>query len=631
MKLITLFFAALTCLVTFIFGIFFFLAQSSWIDFSVLENYNPGKPTLVLDDEGQELFRFQLDKRDPVPYHKIPKTVIQAFLAAEDREFFNHHGISWRGIMRSSLVNISKGRIVQGASTITQQLVKLLFLDNERTFKRKIKEQIVSRLIEQQCTKEQILETYLNHIYFGCGIYGIEAASQRFFSKSVTDLTLEEAATLAGVVRSPARYCPLISAERSYNRRNVVVQTLVASDYITQEEAEHLRELPLTIVIQQKEQRALHVREMVRIFAEKQYGKHQLYTGGFIIQTTLNKNLQDAAEKVFNDQIKKIRLRYNSPIDGGLVTLDAKTAAIKVLIGGYNFVDSQFNRAKDAQRQMGSIFKPLVFSAALQKNLKFTDIEVDEPFVLQFNNQDWRPYNFNKKFNGQITRAYALAHSNNIVTIKTLLATGFDPVINLAKRAHIKGPFFHYPSLALGCVDGTLLEAAGMFNIFANRGDYVTPYYIEWIKDSFGKKIFKHKIQTEPVLSWKITSQVASVLNNTILYIKKRLKLAALECEAIGKTGTTNDARTCWFCGSTPAYTTAIYLGNDDNKPMGEQVFASFTAFPIWYEFNKTIEQPEKKFIHEPSLKEIIIDEKTGKIIKSGSANNAKLIKLLVE
>ncbi|HVX00470.1 MAG TPA: biosynthetic peptidoglycan transglycosylase, partial [Candidatus Babeliaceae bacterium] len=242
MRFIVYAFGFFVCVLSVFAGATFFLFTKPWIEFSVLEYYNPGKPSILIDCEGKEWARFQVDCREPVAFSSMSPHIVNAFLAAEDHDFFSHYGISVKGIIRSSLINLYKGRIIQGASTITQQLVKLLYFDGKRSFRRKIKEQVVALLVERQFTKHQIIQTYLNHVYFGCGIYGVEAASQRFWGKSANALTLAQAATLAGIVRSPNNYCPLLSAENALKRRNVVLKCMENLGYITEMEYQHARQ-----------------------------------------------------------------------------------------------------------------------------------------------------------------------------------------------------------------------------------------------------------------------------------------------------------------------------------------------------------------------------------------------------
>jgi penicillin-binding protein 1A len=609
-------------------GICFYVFHHHAIDFSRLER-NISQPSLLLDDQGREWARFALDKREPITFAEMPSQVIQAFIAAEDWHFFEHHGISWRGVMRSILVNIMSGRRAQGASTITQQLVRLLFLDAQKTFIRKIKEQMCAILVEQQFTKEHILQTYLNHIYFGCGIYGVEAASQRFWGKSVRELDIHESATLAAIICAPNRYCPLLYPASAERRRNIILGSMHKLGFITKEEYETACAVPLSITAKQEDIIAPHLKESLRIQLEKMVGKKALYTEGLRIYTTINIDMQIAAQHAFTKQIETLRIERNKPFDGGMLSIDIASGAIKAYVGGYSFVDSKYDRVCLARRQIGSTFKVLIYAAALQAGKKCNDTAIDDPFSLtQADGTIWSPRNYSRDYRGQMTLAYALSRSNNIVALKTLLDVGIQPVIDLAKRCHIAHDIAPYPSLALGCIDAPLLSVVGMFNIFANNGLYVKPYSILSIKDTVGNTIWrKPKQQPERIFDAYISGQIARVLMLGIDRLRKRYP-QWISVEALYKTGTTDDWCTCWFMGSTPNLTTGVYIGCDDNRPMGNNVFPIHTAFPIWLAFNKEVPQVRTNFIFDPTLKEVIVDEKTGRIVRN--SNEPGTIRILV-
>jgi len=618
----------------FIFGVIailggiFFIIHNHTVDFSVLEQYTSGRPSIVLDENGEEWARFQLDRCEQVSLSQLPSHLVQAFIAAEDWNFFLHNGISWKGIARSILVNIYYGRKAQGASTITQQLVRLLFFDAKKTFSRKIKEQIYALLVEMQFSKEQILEIYLNHVYFGCGIYGVQAASQRFWLKRVDELTIDQSALLAAIICSPGRYNPILNPLSAEKRRNMILNRMVHLGFVREEVAQELVKQPVTINQESVAITAPHLEETLRIFLEEVVGKKLLYSGGLIIQTTLNKEIQKKAQDIFQSECRKLKKKFGEDIDGALIMIDRKTGEIKALVGGFDFMVSKFNRALQARRQIGSTFKPLVYAAALQAGMTFADTEIDEPLELFQEKKLWCPQNYNKKFNGQVTLAYALSHSNNIVTIKTLLRIGMHKVIELAKKCRLKGPFHPYPSLALGCIDATLKEVVGMFNVFANDGMYVEPHYIKWVKNQWGTKVWKNSLEQEQVISSYLCGQVSAVLQLGLQRMKKFFEQEQwISCQAISKTGTTNDARTCWVVGSTPMFTTAVYIGCDNNRSMGKNVYPIHTALPIWLAINKAIKQLKEKFVYDPCLQEVIIHERTG---KQANSNETEAIAILM-
>ncbi len=608
-------FIILIALMAYALGMLFFVTTIPWVDLSALEFNQFAMPSILLDDEGNEWGRFQLDRRKAVQLNAMPEALIAAFLTSEDRSFFKHKGISVRGIVRSVLVNVLRGRRVQGASTITQQLVRLLFFDSKKTFMRKIKEQFLSLSIEKQFSKEVILEAYLNNIYFGCGIYGVQAASQRFWSKDVHDLTLDEAATLAAIVPAPIRYCPLINPQKTRKRRDLILKLMLQLGSITQKEYESAAAKEITVQASDIRGHCCspHAREYVRTILENQFGRSALYTQGLIIQTTLNRKMQESATAHFKKHIERLRKTISGAVDGGLVTLAVHDSSIKSMVGGYNFSASQFNRALNAKRQIGSLFKPIIYSVGLERGvIDFNDTEIDEPITLMNGNRVWSPKNFNKKFEGRMTLAHALALSKNTISVKTLLKVGMDNVIACAKKCHLAQYLEPYPSLALGCIDATVLQAASLFTLFSHQGVMVEPHLIDWVKDCWGKKLWRHKEVRTPVLSWKTSSKIMQALSTAFDRLKDRYPQLWGDVKAFGKTGTTNDSRTCWFAGGTPSYTTAVYIGRDDNQPLGKDVFPSTTAFALWLEVNKSFLHGSD-FLIEPSLERVLIDPLNGK------------------
>ena len=553
------------------------------IDFSHIDHHIYAQPSIVLDNKGQEWTRFHIDYREPVSYEYIPHHLISAFLAAEDRSFFTHSGLSFKGIIRSIIINIYHRKKVQGASTITQQLVKLLFFDHKKTFSRKIKEQIIALIIEQQYTKEQILEAYLNNIYFGAGIYGIQAASQRFWHKHVKDLTVAESALLAAIVKSPQRYCPLFNQSEVFQRRNIILDAMNYCGYLTEKEAEYWKKSSLALALHESA-KAPYAREALRIFLEDLVGKKELYTQGFIIKTTLDLQRQRIAEDIFKQTIDNVRSRLQIPLDGGMISISPGTGAIQIYVGGYDFNTSQFNRIH-AVRQIGSTIKPLLYATALEQGSSLSDIEYDEPLTITHDNSSWNPQNANKKFMGPMSLAQALEVSNNIIAIKTLIKIGPAHLVHYITETHLTQQCHQYPSLALGTIESSLYNVVGMFNIFNTEGLYKKPYLIEWIKDRWGIKIWKHRVETKYIMPRTIICNINKVLAASCRRLEKKLQLPPAHYEQYGKTGTTNDARTVWYAGCTSDATTVIYLGRDDNKAMHENIFASSTAFPMWHAY----------------------------------------------
>ncbi|KKR95673.1 MAG: Penicillin-binding protein, 1A family [candidate division TM6 bacterium GW2011_GWE2_41_16] len=607
-------------------GVFFFLVHATVVDFSVLENYSPDKATIVYDIHGKEVTRFQIDRHVPVRLQDIPKSVIDAFLTIEDRSFYSHYGVDVRGIFRSVAVDIIKGRKAQGASTITQQLVKLLFFDAKKSFERKLKEMVVTFVVEWRLTKDQILETYLNHVHLGSNIYGVEAACQRFWGKSVRDVSIAEAAMLAGIVRSSTRYCPLINPERALARRDLVLKTMQHVGKIDEQTYREAINTNFVNLRALKKNPCGHLREMIRLFLEDTVGAQALYTQGYVVQTTIDLDHQECAEKEFFAMCDKVRDQMHIPLDGTFTCIDRETGAIRALVGGYDFTSSQFNRATQARRQIGSIIKPFVYLAAIEKGKTFLDLAVDEPISIPTPQGDWEPRNVYRDFYGSMTLAYAMMRSTNIIAIKTLLGAGIPAVIDTAQRCGLKGPFVPYPSLALGCIEAYPIEVLGAFNSIINHGVYVEPFLIEWIKDCWGQKIWKYKPISRQVCRWNATSQVVSALVATVDHVRAVGRWCSYHGICAGKTGTTNDARTCWYIGATPSLTSVVYFGRDDNIPLGEGVYAMSTALPVWMRVAAKFPGKEKDFIYDPDLAKVVVDAQSGKPVKEGSDHACQLM-----
>jgi len=607
-------------------GALCYLIHEPCVDFSVFTRRRTDRPSIVLDDEGVEWTRFQLDQREPVALAAIPDHLIKAFIATEDRNFYRHTGISWKGIARSMLHNIYYRRFAQGASTITQQLIRLLFFNNKKTLVRKVKEQLLALIAEQQFSKDQIMEAYLNNIYFGCGIYGVAAAAQRFWRKSLAELTIDEAALLAGIVKMPTRYCPLLNPDQAIRRRNVVLRCMHEAKYLDAAAYRDYSGRPLLVTTYDLTgSTAPHLREMIRLQLEEQCGRLMLYTGGLTIKTTINQALQTTALLQFKEHVGRLRREQQEPFDGALITIERTTGAIKALVGGYDFQESQWNRAVKARRQFGSIFKPLIYATMLERGVSLAECVVDEPLSIPDHERTWEPTNVTKRFDGPMTLARALVTSNNIIAIKTLLALGPSYVIEKARLAGITVDMQPIPSLALGCIDGTLIEAAGMFNVFANQGTYVAPHIITWIKENSGKKIWSYQPTTTSVFSWATASKIVNLLRNGVNRWSAHSGMQLNGYEATGKTGTTNDMRSCWFVGSTPTYTTAIYLGADDNRPL-RGMYAVRSVFPLWVAYNNGITQPEERFSYDPTLHPLRINGITGHITSEEDSTGIEIL-----
>lgn len=613
LRLVTAFFFAPFLLIL---GLYIGVAYSYDPQEFLSEPYVRSLPTRVLDARGGELFRFEQDKHAPISYNKLPKHVVHAFLTAEDHNFFYHHGISVRGIIRSFVQNIRHRRIVQGASTITQQLVRLSYLSHERTYFRKIKEILLAFYIERKLSKEQIFERYINSIYFGRGIYGIEAAAKRFWGISASQLSLAQAATLAAVPKSARFYSPLNAPAQALKRRNAILRVMPAPGVVTGSECAAASKEPLGLSASaQQNPIRLYLHEWIRLWLERQWGRDQLYSAGLTVKTTIDPDLQQRAENLFKEHVKELRGSLDEKLDGGLMSLDVMTGKIRASVGGYSFTDSQYNRSFMAVRQMGSIFKLLVYSVALEQGEEMDHIYIDEPISMKLpNGTVWEPRNVSRRFDGPMTLVRALNRSNNIITVKLLQKVGYQPVIDRAHLCGLSRNLVEYPALALGIAEATVQEAAGFFNVFANNGVYVEPYLIEWVKNEAGVSLYKHHFHSHKVMSEEVNAKMVHALGNNLRTLSKEYKTHQwLDAECFGKTGSTNGATSMWYAGCTPELTTVIFMGRDDAKALPPSALAISSVFPLWRLLMKDHHHARKFFYRPAGLREKVIDLKTGR------------------
>ncbi len=615
--------------ISFCLGIAVVLLEKDWVDFASLDIYTLAKPSVVLDDEGAEIARFELDKRSPVAYDKLPKHLIDAFVAAEDHSFFSHSGLSLRGIVRSIFVNISHGKIKQGASTITQQTAKLMFLSCERKWFRKFQEAFIAFQLERQLSKDQILELYLNNIYFGRGIYGVDAACHRFWNKPMQELSLHESATLAAVTRSAKLYSPLNAPGSTKRRRDMILGSMLSLNLITQAEHQAAVAKPLTINdFAPGNPIRMYVQEWVRQWAEQTFGKEALLSGGLKIKTTLNIPTQEKAELAFSETVHKLRIKLGNKLNGGMMAIEPKTGKIKAMVGGYDFKQSQWNRATQAYRQVGSTIKPILYALAMRAGIEMDSIFIDEPIEMQMpNGSIWRPMNWDNLFRGPMTLARAITASVNTIAIKLFLKIGGTYTVPWTKQFGINRQVTSYPSAALGTAEATVEENVAAFNVFANNGVYVKPFFIEWVKDKHGAVIFQQEPASKQIIDARLCSKMVNLLELRMLESKKYLGKDWPACQTIGKTGSTNSAATTWFVGASPALTTAIYIGCDDNTPMGSNLLASRTAFPAWLSFYKQLPVTRQHFYQDPTLQEYPINWITGE--PAASKNERDVVTLL--
>ncbi len=531
---------------------------------------NPAKLTIL--SEGGEVITEKGLRRKHVPYDQMPRHLIDAVLATEDRRFYWHFGFDPIGIFRAAVANYRAERIVQGGSTITQQLAKVLFLEPDRTYWRKIEEMLLALWLEYRLDKPRILELYLNRIYFGAGNYGVEAAAQHYFGKSVSELGLFESAVLAGLIRAPSFFSPTRNLERAQRRGRVVLGLMLEADAITREQYEAaLRDPPQLRAFLPSESFGYIIDWVVKQVADF---RHTLQSD-MVVQTTIDFRLQGAAQQIVADAMAEDADAYDAG-QAAAVILDTG-GAVKAMVGGRDYRASQFNRAADARRQPGSTFKPFVFLAGLEKGLTPERLVHDGPVEVE----GWEPKNYNSRYYGDVTLREGLARSMNTVAVRVSEWAGRENVIEVARRLGIISALAPDPSLALGTSEVTLAELAGAYVPFSNGGYRADPYVIHSIIDSEGRVLLEHRSgDRRRVIAREHVAAMNDMLTATIQAGTGRA--AALDPHpAAGKTGTGQDYRDAWFIGYTAHFTTGVWLGNDDFSPMKRITGGSLPA-QIW-------------------------------------------------
>ncbi|NJD68075.1 MAG: penicillin-binding protein 1A [Candidatus Methylomirabilota bacterium] len=587
--------------------------------------FQPGEPSLLYDDEGRVFGSVVPEYRIFVPLSRIPARLRQAVIAAEDARFYEHGAVDLQGIARAAVRNLMAASVKEGGSTITQQLAKTLFLSHERTVGRKVKELQLASELEQRYSKDQILEMYLNAIYFGHGAYGVEAAARAYFSKSVTGLTLPEAALLAGLPRAPGRYSPLIDIKRAKARRQYVLDRMVATGAIKQAQARRAGSAPVSVnpMFRSKGMAPWFI-DYVRQQLETRLGRPVVRQGGLKIYTTLNAGMQRAAVKAINRGIAAIAQRRKGQAggeaaapEGALVALDARTGEIKAWVGGSNYSRSQFDRVVQARRQPGSAFKPFVYAAAFERGLTPATVIDDAPISFQIGtgkgSETWAPDNLDRKYRGQITLRQALEESINVPTVRLIAAIGVDPVIDLAHRLGITSELRREYALALGVSEVNLLEMTSAYQAFANLGSLSPPFAVRRVVAS-GEIILEEQLpQPQQVMREEVAFILTSVLEGVV---ERGTGKAARRIgrPVAAKTGTTQAAEDLWFLGYTPSVVAGVWLGYDQRRPIGSHETAGKVAAPIWVDFMKQSlgDSPAEPFVPPGGVFQILVNRKTG-------------------
>ena len=525
----------------------------------------------ILANDGREITSYGNRFDKPVKIDELPNYVHQSIVDTEDRRFYKHKGIDYIGFIRAMGVNLFKMRYAQGASTLTQQVAKNLFLTSEKSIKRKIQEFIIAKKLEENFSKKQILEIYINRVFFGNGAYGINAASRRFFNKKAQELNMLEAAILAGSLKAPSKYNYIKNRELAIERANVVLSLMKRAGTINKEQLEAAKNMPINNPDEGMILGGRYFGDFVLSELENSGiddGQDDIY-----ILTTLDYDLQQRAEYLLR---KNLRENVKNNVNQGAVVIIDRNGKIKAMAGGFDYKQSQFNRATQAVRQAGSSFKLFVYMAALEKGMKITELLSDEPIKIG----NWEPKNYDKKFHGAVSMKEAFANSLNVATIDLATYVGLPKIIDVAHRMGISTTLSTNPSIILGADAVKLIDMARAYSVVANGGYDIEPYVIEEVKTSDDEVIYAHENKDyEKLFSDDVIKSAKILLREVVL--SGTGKIANKVKNAHAKTGTTQNYRDAWFIGFDDKYTTAVWIGNDDNSSMNNITGGSL-AGRIW-------------------------------------------------
>src|SRR3989304_3595824 len=611
-----------------------YLAGPGWELPSVksLREYTPSLVTRVWSDDNKLIGEFYIEKRVLVPLKNMPVFLKEAVIAVEDDSFYSHQGLDYKGIMRAFWVNLRSLDIKQGGSTITQQLARSLFLTPEQNIMRKIKEAVLAKKIENVLSKDEILELYLNQIYFGRGAYGVQASALMYFGKDVRNLNLSESALLAGVIRSPSQYSPYAHPDKAKSRQKVVLKRMLDEGYI--KESQYKKAFKQDIYLKKPEKiedLAPYFVEQVRQYLTSKYGAEKVYKGGLNVYTTIDHDLQKAATTAVKEGLRAVDKRqgYRGPVEhksrseirewlegemgalsqsdvlqgdimeGIVITAGDDSVAVRAgkLTGTISIEHmtwakkrrSEFNRAVQSKRQPGSAFKPFVYGAAIDNGLTPATVIEDSPirYSIPGWDKDWTPENYDGKFYGPMTLRDALAYSRNVVTIKLAEKIGIDNVIGFSKQVGIRGNLDRNLSLALGSSGLSLFELTSAYGVFANQGIRAEPVYIKYVTDNTGKVLERSTSDVQEVLSRQTAYVLTSMMQDVIQKGTGR-GARVLGRPLAGKTGTTNNFSDAWFIGYSPNLVTGTWVGFDDMRPLGHGEAGARAALPVWISFMST-------------------------------------------
>src|SRR5579872_3290718 len=601
--------------------------EAAWRLISALEDATPlaeigvhPQATVVYDRNGHEAFSFFVEQRVDVSIDRVSPRMIDALLAVEDRRFYEHHGLDPVRIVEAAWRNGRAHRIVEGGSTITQQLARLEQLTPARTFTRKLHEAAIAVRLEERYTKSQILQAYLNAVYFGDGYYGVEAASRGYFGKSASDLAPQEAALLAGLVRWPAGYSPSVSPIRARARRNLVLRLMRNDGRLN--EAEYraaalspLRTAPPTTPGAASASCGRYYQEEVRRELVARLGARAVLRDGLQVYTGYDPAMQCAAETAIDARIAQIAKRRAATrdLEGSLVAIDPTSGEVRALVGGRDFGATSYIRATQARRQPGSAFKPIIYAAALERGMAPASMltHLDEPIMTD--QGAWLPND--ERDDTEYTLRAALTISSNRAAVQLLQHVGLNQAEYYARRLGISSPLPSVPSLALGTGGVTLLELTSAYGAFANHGLAVPPHLIVRVDDREARPIWMDPVSAHQAVTPATAFLMSSMLSDVIASgTATAARAAGFRLPAAGKTGTTDNYQDAWFVGYTPHLVAGVWFGMDHPAPIMNRGFAAVVAVPAWAEFMKraTAHDPADRFMPPPDVEKVTICRLSG-------------------
>jgi len=600
----------------------FFAVVHDLPQIQALEDFSPSAITRVYSAEGGLIAELFAEKRDPVAFEQVPPWTVSALVATEDNAFYRHRGLDLKGIARAVVKDILTLDFRQGGSTLTQQLAKTLFLTSEKSLMRKLKEAVLAFQLERRYTKNEVLELYLNQVYFGSGAYGIKSAARIFFNKPVEDLSLAECALIAGMPKAPSRYSPLVNPDLALWRRNIVLGQMKKNGMISDAEYRQATSAPLVPAsTTQPVARPDYFIEYLRGDLENAVGVQQLYRGGLSVHTTLSLPLQEAAREAVAMGTKALEERMAEkglaePPQAALVALDVATGGVLAMVGGRDFQASPFNRAVSARRQPGSAFKPILYACALDHGFTQATTVLNTPAVFPGakKGETWQPENFSEDYSSEMTVRDALVHSKNIPAVRVIHQLGPASVAGFATKLGISSPLSPYLSLALGTSEVTLMELTAAYAVFPRLGKRIQPYGVTRVIDAHNRVLWQAAPLSQIVMPAQNAAIVTDMLRGVVLDGTGRAA-RNLPCPVAGKTGTTDTYKDALFVGFSQDIAAGVWVGTDRHTTLGAGETGAQAALPIWKQFmEKTFDsRPCQGFDVPDGMIRVRVNPMTGK------------------